>query len=47
MTAAAEMTSMLDKAQDLQNKLENAGSELTTSQAARLAKINSKLIEAM
>lgn len=47
MTAAAEMTSMLEKAQDLQNKLENAGSELTTSQAARLAKINSKLMEAM
>lgn len=46
-TAAIEMTNMLEKAQDLQNKLENAESELTPSQAARLAKINSKLIEAM
>ena len=47
MAAAAEMASMLEKAQELQNKLENAESELTPSQATRLTKINSKLIEAI
>ena len=47
ISAASKMESMLEKAQELQNKLENAGSVLTPSQTARLAKINAKLMHVM
>ena len=47
MSVMAEMGSMLEKAEDLQKKLDGAESELTAAQASRLAKINSKLMSAM
>lgn len=47
VSAAMEMGTMLEKAEELQEKLENAESQLSTSQASRLAKINAKLLQAL
>lgn len=46
MSAMSEYAECLEKAQSLQSKLENAKSDLTPAQAARLAKIGAKLAKA-
>ncbi len=47
MSATAEMAGIIDKAEKLEKKLKGAEADMTPSQISRLAKINSKLIEAM
>lgn len=46
VAAMTEYASMLEKAEDLSNKLEKAGSDLSASQAARYTKISQKLANA-
>lgn len=47
ISAAAEYASILESAQSLQEKLDDASSELSAAQAARLAKIAAKMASAM
>lgn len=47
MSAMTEYTSLLESAQSLQEKLENAGANLSAAQAARLNKIAAKMANAM
>ncbi len=47
ISALTEYTSLLESAQSLQKKLENAGSDLSAAQAARLNKIAAKMANAM
>ena len=47
MSAMSEYTSLLESAQSLQNKLENASGNLTAAQAARLSKIAAKMSSAL
>lgn len=46
ISAVAEYASLLQSAQSLQSKLDNAGSDLSAAQAARLSKISAKLASA-
>ena len=46
ISAMAEYASLLESAESLQKKLENAGSNLSTAQAARLNKIAAKMAQA-
>ena len=46
ISAMTEYASLLESAQSLQEKLENAGSDLSTAQAARLSKIAAKMAKA-
>ena len=47
MSAMTEYASLLESAESLQKKLENAGSNLSAAQAARLNKIAAKMANAM
>ncbi|MDE6193961.1 MAG: hypothetical protein K2M83_08265 [Muribaculaceae bacterium] len=47
ISAMVEYASMLESAESLQKKLENAGSNLSAAQAARLNKISIKLAQSM
>ena len=47
MSAATEYASMLESAQSLAEKLSNAQSELTPTQASRFMKLQQKLTKAM
>lgn len=47
VSAITEYASLIESAQSLQNKLENAKSDLTPAQAARLGKIASKMASSM
>lgn len=47
MSAMTEYASLLESAESLQKKLENAGSNLSVAQAARLNKIASKMAQSM
>lgn len=47
MSALTEYVSMLEKAESLQNKLENSKSDLTPAQVTRLNKIISKMTQAL
>lgn len=47
ISAMTEYASLLESAESLQKKLENAGSDLTAAQAARLNKIAAKMAKAM
>ena len=47
MSAMTEYASLLESAESLQKKLENAGSDLSAAQAARLNKIAAKMANAM
>lgn len=47
MSAMTEYASLLEKAQRLQKKFENAGNDMTPSQVARLNKIATKLSQQM
>lgn len=47
MSAMTEYASLLESAESLQKKLENAGSELSAAQSARLNKIVTKMANAM
>ncbi len=47
ISAMTEYASLLESAQSLQKKLENAGSDLSAAQAARLNKIAAKMANAM
>ncbi len=46
MSAMTEYVNMLEKAEELSEKLENADDDLTTAQAQRFLKIQTKLLEA-
>ena len=46
MSALAEYSSLMSKAQELSDKLNNAKSDLSASQAARYARISAKMVEA-
>lgn len=46
ITAVAEYASLLQSAQSLESKLDNAASDLSAAQAARLSKISAKLASA-
>lgn len=46
MSALAEYPSLMSKAQELSDKLNNAKSDLSASQAARYARISAKMVEA-
>lgn len=47
MSAYSKMASLMEKYQKLAEQLENASDELTSSQLARLQKINAKLAKAI
>ncbi|MDE7350044.1 MAG: hypothetical protein K2N25_03175 [Muribaculaceae bacterium] len=47
ISAVTEYASLVESAESLQKKLENAGSELTAAQAARMSKIAAKMAQAM
>ena len=47
MSAYSKMASLMEKYQKLAEQLENASDELTSSQSARLQKINAKLAKAI
>lgn len=47
MSAMTEYASLLESAESLQKKLENAGSDLSVAQAARLQKIAAKMTQSM
>ncbi|MDR2121404.1 MAG: hypothetical protein LBP64_11115 [Tannerella sp.] len=47
MSAMTEYAKMLEKAEDLQNKLENAKDELSATQASKLLKLQTKLANAV
>ncbi len=47
MSAMTEYASLLESAESLQKKLENAGPNLSAAQAARLNKIAAKMSKAM
>ena len=47
MSAMTEYASMLEKANDLSSKLDNAKSEMSADQMARFTKLQSKLISAV
>lgn len=47
VSAITEYSSLLEKAESLQNKLENASSNLSAAQAARLNKIAAKMAKSM
>jgi hypothetical protein len=46
MSAMTEYVKMLEKAEELSEKLENAEEDLTPAQAQRFLKIQTKLLEA-